>query len=238
MKRITLGVSIALLAFVSGTTAVRLFLPTDVPSTIAPAVEGLGAPAAPAASACYPGRAVEIQVMGHLLYFPPGVFSTNESHDQFRADWYSKHLEAMKEESFYFSGNSEMEGYRFLWLRSFHHPVAVRIWNSGGEQFITVKEMNGAGGYGPGKLILNQTRKLAKAEWDEFTRLLERTCYWELPTEDERLGRDGARWILEGVRGGRYHIVDRWGPESGSYREACLYALKLSGLRADGEDIY
>lgn len=238
MTRMILRLSIALLTFIFGVTAAILFITHDVPTVTPPAFEGLGAPAAPAASACYPGHAVKTQVMGKLSYFPPGVFSTNEWHDQFRAAWYSKHLEAMKEASFYFPDNSEEESYRFLWLRSFHHPVAVRIWNSGGEQFIAVKEMNGAGGYEPGNLTLNQARKLAGAEWGEFTRLLEQTCYWELPTEGESLGADGARWILEGVKGGRYHIVDRWSPENGIYREACLYALRLSGLRVDSEDIY
>jgi hypothetical protein len=238
MKRMILRLSIALLTFIFGVTAAMLFITHDAPMITPPAFEGLGVPTAPVASACYPGRAVKTQVMGRLSYFPRGVFSTNEWLDQLRAAWNTKHLEAMKEASFYFPDNSEEESYRFLWLRSFHHPVAVRIWNSGGEQFITVKEMSGAGGYDPGKLILNQTRKLAEAEWGEFTRLLEQTCYWELPTEGESLGADGARWILEGVKGGRYHIVDRWGPEKGSYREACLYALRLSGLRVDSEEIY
>ena len=134
-----------------------------------------------------------------------------------------------------------LERYRFLWLRSFHHPVAVRIWKSGDEHFISVKETNGAGGYEPYQLILDRTRMLAPAEWAEFIRLLDQTCYWELESEDENIeGNDGARWILEAVKGGRYHIVDRWSPDGGTYREACMYALKLSELKIDtpGEPIY
>ena len=41
--------------------------------------------------------------------------------------------------------NSEAESYRFLWLRSFHRPVAVRVWSAGCERFVTLKELSGAG---------------------------------------------------------------------------------------------
>jgi hypothetical protein len=240
MKRFVLWISTALLTFALGVSAAMLYLTGFVTTNGPPAVERLETPVSPPAPSCYPGLSIQTGVTGKLSYFPPGVLSEHEWSDEFRAGWYAKHLRAMNEASFYFPENGDEERYRFLWLRSFHHPVVVRIWNSGGEQFVNVKEMSGAGGYEPGKLIVNQTLKIAKGEWDEFRRLLEQTCYWELPTEDERAGFDGAQWILEGVKGGRYHVVDRWTPEKGSYREACLYALKLSGLRIDAshEDVY
>jgi hypothetical protein len=147
----------------------------------------------------------------------------------------------MNEPSFLFPDDSQQESYRFLWLRSFHHPIAVRIWSSGHKQFVSVKELNGAGGYDAGKLISDRVHPVTKEKWAEFTGFLEEICYWELPTEDDDLvGTDGAQWILEGMREGRYHIVDRWTPESGRYREVCLYLLKLSRLKIDpsGEDVY
>lgn len=54
------------------------------------------------------------------------------------------------------------------------------------------------------------------------------------------MGNDGAEWILEGVNGGRYHVVDRWTPGAGAYREACLYLLKISDLGIDeaSQDLY
>ena len=61
-----------------------------------------------------------------------------------------------------------------------------------------------------------------------------------MPTEDSRLGNDGAQWILEGMKDGRYHVVDRWSPDGGDYRAACLHLLKLSGLGVNpkGVDVY
>lgn len=240
MKRTMFRLSVALLTFVAGVVATTLYISRHVPHVPPASVSPLGAPAAPGVAHCFPGRSVPTRTMGQLSYFPRGAFSTNERGDGFLADWYSQHLRAMKEEPFYYPDDGEAESYRFLWLRAFHHPVSVRVWSACGGRFVTLKEMSGAGGYEPGRLLVNRTRQLSQDEWDEFTRLLERTCYWELPTSDGRLGYDGARWILEGVRAGRYHVVDRWTPQGGSYREACLYALKLSGLSfgASGEDVY
>lgn len=241
MKQIMLRLATAVCTFVLGVAMAMFYLARQVPTVITPVVERIEAPLSTVAPSCYPGRSLKIQVVGRLLYFPPGVFSTNNWHDDFRRDWYSEHLRAMKESSFYFPDGSEQESYRFLWLRSFHHPIAVRVWSLAGKQLVTVKEMSGAGGYTPGKLIVNRTHTVTVCEWKEFTRLLEQTCYWNLPTDsDDRGGKDGAQWILEGVKGGRYHVVDRWSPEGGSYREACLYLLKLSGLGIDvsNESVY
>ena len=187
---------------------------------------------------CYPGRSIQPLVMSDRSHFPSNVLSHNEWSAEFRSNWYSRHLRAMNEEPLYSSDDRWLESYRFLWLRTFHHPVAVRLWKRGAEKFIVVKELSGAGGYEPGELIVNHTRKLSAAEWNQFARRLDDTCYWQLPTEDDELGgTDGAQWIFEGFTLGRYHIVDRWTPESGSYRELCLYALQLSGLKID-KDVY
>jgi hypothetical protein len=118
--------------------------------------------------------------------------------------------------------------------------VAIRVWRSGDGQFLNVKQTSGTCGYEPGKLITNKTRQLTNMEWDGFVALLDRVCYWQLPPKNDDMGPDGALWILEGRREGRYHVVDRWSPQSGDFREACLYLLRLSNLGIDlsGEDVY
>ena len=187
---------------------------------------------------CYPGISIPTPATASDSYFPSLKLSDNEYSDQFAGNWYSGQLRAMNESPMYSPDHRRLESYRFLWLRSFHHPVAVRIWKCGTDRCISVKEADGAGGYEPGRLIVNHTRILATAEWDEFMRRLEEACYWNLPTREDDRGFDGANWILEGVKGGRYHIVDRWSPQSGSYRELCLYALALSGLEVASRDQY
>jgi hypothetical protein len=155
--------------------------------------------------------------------------------DSFRNEWYSKHLEAMNEPALpSMEGANEM--YRFLWLRSFHHPIAIRVWRIGEDRNMVFKELDGAGGYEPGNLMTNRTRRLTADEWDKFITLLQKASYWQLPTEGDAGGKDGARWILEGKKEEQYRIVDRWSPRSGSYSEACLYLLKLSGQKR--QEIY
>jgi hypothetical protein len=155
---------------------------------------------------------------------------TINSLDTFRNEWYSKHLKALNEPALPSIGGAN-ETYRFLWLRSFHHPIAIRAWRTGEERNMVFKELDGAGGYGPGKLIANETRRLTANEWDEFIDLLQKASYWQLPTESKDSGLDGAQWVLEGKKDEQYHIVDRWSPRSGSYLEACSYLLKLSGSK-------
>jgi hypothetical protein len=150
--------------------------------------------------------------------------------DSFRNEWYSKHLKAMDESSLNSIAESD-ETYRFLWLRTFHHPIAIRVWRKGEERNMVFKELDGAGGYEPGKLIANRSRRLTTDEWDKFIKLLQRASYWRLPAESKNGGKDGAQWILEGKKDEQYHVVDRWSPEGGSYREACLYLLKLPGQK-------
>lgn len=234
MKRTLFRVSVALLTFVLGVVATTLYLKSRVRDV--PPSAPLAAPPAPAVASCFPGLSVQTEARGGTSYFPHGGRSAPEGYHRLFAEWYSKHLRAMKEGPFYYAENVEAERYRFLWLRTFHHPVAVRVWDAGGDRFVTLKELSGAGGYEPGRLLLERTRKLSKGEWDEFKRLLDEACYWEMPTADDTLGNDGAQWVLEGVRENRYHVVDRWTPKGGSYREACLYALSLSGFVADGDD--
>ncbi len=81
-----------------------------------------------------------------------------------------------------------------------------------------------------------RTRRLTTDEWYKFIKLLRQASYWQLSTESKNGGKDGAQWILEGKKDKQYHLVDRWTPRRGSYSEACLYLLKLSGQKR--QEIY
>lgn len=173
------------------------------------------------------------------MYFPHNILNDDEERDSKRIRWYSKHLKAMNEPSFLSVPDEVNETYRFLWLRSFHHPIAVRVWRIGEQRCLTVKELDGEGGYEPGKITFNQSRELSEDEWVTFSVKLHHANFWELTTlGDDVVGVDGARWIVEGVKDNKYHIVDRWSPEYENYRSACLYLLKISGLKIKEKDIY
>src|SRR5437899_2594377 len=51
--------------------------------------------------------------------------------DRSKVEWYSEHLQAMREPPLTRVAG-EAEVYRFLWLRSFHRPIAIRAQRLGG----------------------------------------------------------------------------------------------------------
>ncbi|WP_165228068.1 hypothetical protein [Aquisphaera insulae] len=168
-------------------------------------------------------------------YFPDLVFDRDRGANDFTVDWYSKHLAAMKEPSLWALSRKDPAAttYRFLWLPTFHHPAAVRLVESDGGGMLHAVLLDGKGGYEPGKVIASIRRKLNDAEWKEVRRLLDRARPWDLPTTSDPLldGEDGDQLIVETVRAGKYHIVDRWGStETADYRNLCRHLLALSGL--------
>ena len=190
----------------------------------------------------FPGLSIKIAELkkGRSRYFPKGNFSGKwEKRDDFVNDWYGSHLRAMGEKSL-LAANQTAETYRFLWLRTFHHPIFVRIERRDDEINLFTKELDGAGGYEPGKVLRSNKLSIKPEDFCKFLKLLEEANYWNLPIDNDDMGNDGAQWVLEGVRNGRYHAVDRWTPQTGEFREACLFLLKLSGVDTDRlkDDLY
>src|SRR5690348_9677165 len=73
-----------------------------------------------------------ITLAGKKEYFPPHSLDPSDPRsDSFRNHWYSQQLEAMSEPVLKPGGN--LKTYRFTWLRSFHHPVVVRVVEANGK---------------------------------------------------------------------------------------------------------
>ena len=242
MKKYLFWLTTLTAAFFIGLSAVVLYyfnvIPEIAKPELLPAQENLDS----TKSESFPGLSQKITELkkGKSGYFPKDIFSGGwEDADIFLNDWYEKHLKAMDEKSLLKVSDGNTEIYRFLWLRSFHHPIFIRVERKQNKIKIFAKELDGAGGYEPGKTLKTYNRSLTADEWRKFLSLLENSNYWNLPTKKD-IGRDGAEWILEGVKDNRYHVVDRWSPEKGEYREACIYLLGLSGLDIDklGSDLY
>ncbi len=177
------------------------------------------------------------------FYFPVGTFSPDQVRENGLVKAYSATLAAMDEPVLSRMAGNNIEIYRFLWFRSFHPAVVVRVWSAGTEQCMSVKQLDGLGQYVNGEHVLpknlavDTNRPLAEGEWKKFIELLARADVWSMPTVDGRpSAEDGAFWIMEGVRNQQYHVVDRQSPNNGGYyREACVYLLRISRLRIDEE---
>src|ERR1700683_2387680 len=177
-------------------------------------------------------------------YFPDHAFYSDEHRNQFVVEWYSKPLKALGEPSFWeLSQRSHQQLYRFLWLRSFSHPVAVRLeLRPDGSAILTIQTTDGAGGYAPGRLIENRERTISAEQMKWFLQRVDELKYWNLPTEEPRgksLGLDGAQWILEASRSGRYKIVDRWSPRDGPIRALGLeMMIELADMPLLYKEVY
>jgi hypothetical protein len=156
-------------------------------------------------------------------YFPPGVFDPKPDNDVFITGWYSKCLRALKEPSLWKLSQEDpsAEIYRFLWLRSFDEPIAVRliVTDRGGR--LVSKMTSGRAGSDLGHLILDRQSPLSK-QVPMFLDAIQELKFWDLPSRAPqvigpdgsiKIGVDGAQWIIEGVKQGRYHVVDRWSPD-------------------------
>ena len=176
-------------------------------------------------------------------FFPAGAFyADNLKLDAAKAKWYSEQLTALQEPSlFEAKQDSTVQSYRFLWLRSFHHPVAIRVLiYADGSGVVVTKMADGSGGNKPGKLILNKTEPLSPDAAKIFTQRIHQLNYWTLPMRDTNpSGTDGAQWVIEGIDHGTYHLVDRWSPNDGPVRKLGLYFLHdLSGSYLKNEEVY
>ncbi|MHC4118408.1 MAG: hypothetical protein ACYSWO_12980 [Planctomycetota bacterium] len=174
----------------------------------------------------------------HEGYFPEKVFSEREDLHTFVNEWYSKHLKALQEPSLYKWDSTDTESvFRFTWLRTFHHPVSIRLEilpNGTGKLYS--KMTSGTGGYEPGKLKTNNVKNIKKAIVDEFLEIVKDEAFWKLPTRIEDGGMDGSQWIIEGRKGHDYHIVDRWTPEKGTVKRIGIFLIELSNLKV--KEIY
>jgi hypothetical protein len=176
-------------------------------------------------------------------YFPKGIFgdsSDSGSFKDFAARWYSAYLRAMHEPSLFEASNDRsLVAYRFLWLRTFHHPIAIRLTiRPNGTGTLIGKITSGAGGYKTGVMTWDKSVEISTAQVQQFLIASQKAAFWTLPTGGLARGNDGAQWIMEGVHAGVYHVVDRWSPEKTDYANMCLFLLGVSTIQIDAKDVY
>ncbi len=176
--------------------------------------------------------------------------------DTFRLNWFSYFLYKLGEPVLY-NYPLGKEVYRLTWIRSFQPPVIVRMEKDGNHVRLTTKLLSqiprlpGNRYFGPdGKnhqtdpfdaipFRINQVKRLSKAFYKEYTRLLmEQHVLFLSPLGfSDASGTDGSEWILETHRPEGYCFITRWSPkETEALRVLGDYLLDLSD--AKGEERY
>ncbi|WP_417602383.1 hypothetical protein [Owenweeksia hongkongensis] len=173
-------------------------------------------------------------------YFPLEPFQDTSFPGSTQSNiYYAQYLRAFEEESLY-KQSGEIIIYRFTWLRTFHHPVMVRVENINDKLRVYWKVMDGMGGYGTDTLLQNERSGISFQNWNELDSLIDETDFWNLPQGERKPpNTDGSNWLLEGYRNGNYHLVDRHSPK----KDQAIYVLgtfilQLTNLQLDAEAIY
>lgn len=168
------------------------------------------------------------QVCEHKGY--PECFATV---GEVEIDWYPDQWDAADEPSLYERStkpsSTSTSALRFTWLRSFDHPVTVRIERSGKSARLIAKELNGQGGGEPGVIERVLDRPLSSAEVAKLDFILSKTKVLDLRATDCDGGLDGSQWIVEGVDRDDYRFVNRFAPTEGPVREFGDFVLELTG---------
>lgn len=165
--------------------------------------------------------AVSAGAAAQTAYFPSGAFDDSAS-DQFLAGYYSNELKILGEPSLLKpTAGAPVETYRLLWLRTFDPPIAVRLEvKADGTGTVTTKMADGQAGF-PNtsmKIVENVSRPVKREQVQAFLALIARTSFWSIATTEDPedsmdIGEGGSEWVLEGVKGGKYHVVARWSPD-------------------------
>jgi hypothetical protein len=112
-----------------------------------------------------------------------------------------------------------------------------------GSGWLHSRMTGGKGGYEPGGIRRYSRSWLRKSQTQALVAAVESAGFWNMATLAEAdntvVNVDGAQWVMEGVRNGRYHMIDRWSPGTGDpVRGIGVLALKLSRFRIRPAEIY
>jgi len=235
---------VAIVTFFAGVAIVVLLQFQLIPDAGPVESDAVAQPVECARPRDFPGVSIDISTFPKSKgeYFPKEVLSSSYLGDYASVnDWYGKTLRLMHESSLFYVTEPNIEVYRFVWLRTFHHPISVRVERTLNGTTLYTAELSGMGGYEPaGRIIRSKTIRLGQTSWCELLSRIDKSHFWIQQPMDTDIGPDGATWVLEGVREGRYQFVQRWSPSSGDFRDACIYMLELSGIDTGqlGDDLY
>ena len=142
----------------------------------------------------------------------------------------------------------EAELYRITFIPTFVGPVKIRVERHREEFVLVAKRLSGQGGFEVGNLKDEKKRRLKPEEWNHLLALIDKAGFWNMPyvekaSEPNEKGEvtlclDGSEWVLEGVKNGKFHAVNRYCPNEKTFEEIGLYPAKLSGLKIKQRELY
>jgi hypothetical protein len=140
--------------------------------------------------------------------FPPQTFASRAA--DFQIHWYSSDMYALGERPLWPPPSEPETTYRMTHLPAFTGPTVVTLSVSpDGAGKVAIKALSQ-----DRKIIeVDETMAVPRDQVARFFALLDQSHFWTTPTELPSRGLDGAEWIMEGVKDGKYRVVVRWCPD-------------------------
>jgi len=171
-------------------------------------------------------------------FFPTEAFGSNRA---ILARCYSWYLRSMEEPPLPNLVDEEHpQVYRAVVLPPYSSPVVVRLSvEVDGTGDLETKI--GQSDLKPSPLAMSRTARIPEAEITTWMRLLTEANFWSMPTQqifDRNTGMlapavmGDTSWMLEGTKGGRYHLVHRGGHQLGALKDP-LIMLVINLARVD-----
>jgi hypothetical protein len=158
------------------------------------------------------GKTTELNI--ELLEAPPKASDFRIHETLLNANLYSERFKNLRQPGLCQEPIPEHdEWYRFLWVPTFAHPVFLRVnIDPDGIANLMTVVWSGQGGYEWGKPLRTE-RKLTEEEQRDLFAVMADIGFWTLPSEVENppnvIVLDGTQWLVEGVKGGKCHVVTR-----------------------------
>ena len=168
-------------------------------------------------------------------YFPPTIFDVREDrHNEPMLKWFGADLAAMGEPVLSCPRAGQTEAYRLLLLRSWQPPWAIRIERAADGAELQATQLSAERTEDvAARPTERRLRHLSASEWERLAAAVRAATFWTLSAPETTLGNDGQTWVIEGLRAGQYHVVERWEPRDGqAYRALGAVFLELAGLGA------
>ena len=122
--------------------------------------------------------------------------------------------------------NTSAQQYRLLYLPSWSPPLILCFYREQGQTYMRFYAwVRPDAPYGSEEPFMT-TIPCAGRHWKTFQKQIQMKRFWELssPREAPQI-KDGCRLVLEGLDGGRYHMVHNHAGEDANLDERCMMLL-------------
>lgn len=151
----------------------------------------------------------------------------------FANESYSHRLVALREPALWdwADVHNLSEAYRFTYLPAFEQAITIRLWYDGHHPQASAKRSLGHIGWIPGPPGQETRWLLPHHQWDKLLDAIRTYRFWESATWNTvpqgHIVLDGASWVFEGWREGRYHVLTDDTPNEGQAFEVGVLCFKM-----------